>query len=112
MERRGPLALLYSRLIPGMPFTSINYAAGMTVIRARDFVIATAIGILPNAYLLVALGGSITHPTSVKFIVIAAVILALSLLAPFVDRAVRRRAGLSCARPDAQRDISDSPTFS
>jgi uncharacterized membrane protein YdjX (TVP38/TMEM64 family) len=24
MERRGALALLYSRLIPGMPFTSIN----------------------------------------------------------------------------------------
>jgi uncharacterized membrane protein YdjX (TVP38/TMEM64 family) len=61
MERHGPLALLYSRLIPGMPFTSINYAAGMTVI--REFVIATATGILPNAHLLVALGGSITHPT-------------------------------------------------
>jgi uncharacterized membrane protein YdjX (TVP38/TMEM64 family) len=69
MERRGPLALLYSRRLPGMPFTSINYAAGMTVIRAREFVIATATGILPNAYLLVALGGSITHPPFTKFIV-------------------------------------------
>lgn len=108
MERRGPLALLYSRLIPGMPFTSINYAAGMTVIRARDFVIATAIGILPNAYLLVALGGSITHPTSTKFIVIAAVILALALLAPIVDRAVRNRAGLDDEPPDAPGDIQDS----
>ncbi len=98
-ERRGAIALLYSRLIPGMPFTSINYAGGMTVIRARDFAIATAIGILPNAYLLVALGGSITHPTSTRFIVIAAVILALALLAPIVDRNLRRRARLS-TRPD------------
>jgi uncharacterized membrane protein YdjX (TVP38/TMEM64 family) len=81
MERRGPLALLYSRLMPGMPFTSINYAAGMTVIRPREYGIATAIGILPNAYLLVALGGSITHPTSTRFFVIAAVIIALALIA-------------------------------
>lgn len=109
MERRGPLALLYTRLIPGMPFTSINYAAGMTVIRVRDFVIATAIGIVPNAYLLVALGGSIAHPTSTKFIVIAAVILALAIAAPIIDRAIRNRAGLSAARPDPQRDISDPP---
>jgi uncharacterized membrane protein YdjX (TVP38/TMEM64 family) len=91
MERRGPLALLYTRMIPGMPFTTINYAAGLTRIRAPAFMLATAVGILPNAYLLVALGGSIAHPTSAKFIVIAAVILALALLAPVVDRAMRRR---------------------
>jgi uncharacterized membrane protein YdjX (TVP38/TMEM64 family) len=84
----------------------------MTVIRARDFAIATAIGILPNAYLLVALGGSFTHPTSAKFIVIAAVILALALLAPIIDRAVRNRAGLSYAKPDTQRDLSDSASYS
>jgi uncharacterized membrane protein YdjX (TVP38/TMEM64 family) len=95
MTRRGRLALLYSRLIPGMPFTSINYAAGATSIRARDFVIATAAGILPGAYLLVALGGSIAHPTSPRFIAIAAAIIALALLAPIVDRTVRQRAGLT-----------------
>lgn len=91
MERRGPLALLYTRLIPGMPYTSINYASGMTGIGAREFAIATAVGILPSAYLLVALGGSITHPTSTKFIVTAAVIVILAIVAPLVDRAVRRR---------------------
>jgi uncharacterized membrane protein YdjX (TVP38/TMEM64 family) len=91
MQRRGPLALLYTRLIPGMPYTSINYASGMTGIRATPFVIATAIGIAPSAYLLVALGGSITHPTSTKFLVTAGVIVLLGIVAPVVDRAVRRR---------------------
>jgi uncharacterized membrane protein YdjX (TVP38/TMEM64 family) len=91
MERRGSIAVLYSRLIPGMPFTSINYAAGMTTMRWRPFVVATALGVLPNAYLLVALGGSFDHPLSVRFIVIAGVIVALAIAAPIVDGAVRRR---------------------
>jgi uncharacterized membrane protein YdjX (TVP38/TMEM64 family) len=91
MERRGSLALLYSRLIPGMPFTSINYAAGMTPIRWRPYLVATAIGVLPGAYLLVALGGSLAHPTSVRFIVVVILIVALSILAPLADRAIRQR---------------------
>ena len=95
IKRRGPLALLYARLVPGMPFTTINYAAGATTIRARDYVIVTAVGILPNAYLLVALGGSLAHPASPKFIVIAAVIVTIALLAPIVDRTIRRRARLT-----------------
>jgi uncharacterized membrane protein YdjX (TVP38/TMEM64 family) len=103
MERRGPLALLYSRLIPGMPFTSINYAAGMTGMRARHFAIATAVGILPSAYLLVALGGSITHPTSPQFIVAAVVILILAIVAPIIDRSVRRHPGSSTRTAGTQR---------
>jgi uncharacterized membrane protein YdjX (TVP38/TMEM64 family) len=90
MERRGPLAILYSRLIPGMPFTSINYAAGMTAIPARAFVLATAVGILPYTYLLVALGDSVARPTSARFIATATVIVLLAAVAPVIERVVRR----------------------
>jgi uncharacterized membrane protein YdjX (TVP38/TMEM64 family) len=72
-----------------MPFTSINYAAGMTSVPARQFVIATAVGILPSTFALAALGGSLTRPTSPGFIAILALVIALALAAPIVDRALR-----------------------
>jgi uncharacterized membrane protein YdjX (TVP38/TMEM64 family) len=90
MERRGPLAILYTRLVPGLPFTSINYAAGLTRVPAGHFMIATGVGILPSTFALVALGGSISHPTSARFIALIAVVIALAVAAPIVDRALRR----------------------
>src|SRR5437764_4343653 len=36
LERRGFWAVLYVRLVPGLPFNSLNYAAGLSRLRARD----------------------------------------------------------------------------
>jgi uncharacterized membrane protein YdjX (TVP38/TMEM64 family) len=60
LERRGLWALLVARLVPLVPFTAINYAAGLTRLPLPTFVFATAIGILPatSAYVTVgAYGG-------------------------------------------------------
>ncbi len=42
--------LLLLRLIPLFPFTGLNLGCGLTSIRLRDFVLATAIGILPGTF--------------------------------------------------------------
>jgi uncharacterized membrane protein YdjX (TVP38/TMEM64 family) len=42
--------LLILRLIPIFPFTGLNLGCGLTSIRLRDFVLATAIGILPGTF--------------------------------------------------------------
>ncbi len=54
--RRGLLAVLSARLIPVIPFTLINYGAGLTSVRRRDYAIGTAVGILPGSAAYVALG--------------------------------------------------------
>lgn len=54
--RRGLVAVLGVRLIPVIPFTLINYGAGLTAVRRRDYAIGTAVGIVPGSAAYVALG--------------------------------------------------------
>jgi uncharacterized membrane protein YdjX (TVP38/TMEM64 family) len=79
LARRGLVAVLVSRLVPVLPFTGINYAAGLTAIRLRDFVVGTAIGIVPGTVAYVAVGAYGTSPTSWPFVTAVAVLLVLSL---------------------------------
>lgn len=58
VERRGFLAVLYVRLLPGVPFTLFNYAVGLTRIPVATLAAATAIGGAPRSFAYVALGGS------------------------------------------------------
>ena len=50
------VAVLISRLVPFISFDAVSYLAGLTVIRMRNFVIATTIGILPASFAFAALG--------------------------------------------------------
>lgn len=59
----GFRALLMIRLLPIMPFGVVSLAAGLTRIRTRDYLLATAIGILPvtfmHQFLFSQLGNSV-----------------------------------------------------
>ena len=79
LARRGLVAILVSRLVPVLPFTGINYAAGLTAIRLRDFVLGTAIGIVPGTVAYVALGAYGASPTSWPFTAAVLALLGLSL---------------------------------
>lgn len=56
LQRRGLLSMIGVRLIPVLPFTVINYAAGLTAVRVRDYALGTAIGIIPGTVSYVAVG--------------------------------------------------------
>ena len=56
VRRRGLAAVIGVRLIPIIPFTAINYGAGLTAVRLRDYALGTAIGIIPGTVAYVALG--------------------------------------------------------
>ena len=60
---RGFLAVLYARILPGMPYTVVNYAAGLTPCGCRSSR-ATAIGSAPRAFAYTALGGSLGNSRS------------------------------------------------
>ena len=66
---RGFLSVLYARLLPGVPYTLVNYAAGLTPVRLGSFVAATAIGCSPRAFAYTALGGSLDDLTSPEAII-------------------------------------------
>ncbi len=57
LRRRGLASTIGARLIPVLPFTVINYAAGLTSVRRRDYAIGTMLGIIPGTLAFVAVGG-------------------------------------------------------
>ena len=62
LRRRGVLALIAVRLVPVLPFTAINYAAGLSVVRTRDYLIGTSVGIIPGTIAYVTLGSYGSSP--------------------------------------------------
>ena len=64
LERRGFFAVLYYRIVPGLPFLGLNYAAGLSRLRVRDMALGTAIGKAPRTFAYAALGGSLTDLSS------------------------------------------------
>lgn len=56
LSERGIPAVIAVRLVPVIPFTVINYASGLTGLRRRDYLIGTAIGMLPGIAAYVAIG--------------------------------------------------------
>jgi uncharacterized membrane protein YdjX (TVP38/TMEM64 family) len=56
LERWGPQAVFLTRLAPGISFDAVSYAAGLTKIRFKHFVIATTLGVIPETLLFAYLG--------------------------------------------------------
>lgn len=75
---RGFGAVLALRLVPLVPFSAANYAAGVTAVRLRDYVAGTAIGIIPGVVVYTVIGARVSEPTDPVFIgaVVALVLLA------------------------------------
>jgi uncharacterized membrane protein YdjX (TVP38/TMEM64 family) len=88
---RGFMSVLYARLVPGLPYTVINYAAGLTPIALRSFVAATALGVAPRTFAYTALGGSLGNLGSPEAIAALVILLSMALAgAAFGGRDLRR----------------------
>ena len=92
LHDQGVVAVVVARLTPVLPFTIVNYGAGVSAVSMRDFVLGTAVGIVPGTVGYAALGASAGRDatTFVAAGVVAAVLLVGSVL---VGRRMSRRAG-------------------
>jgi uncharacterized membrane protein YdjX (TVP38/TMEM64 family) len=61
--RSGFKITLLVRLSPIFPFGLLNYALGVTEIRARDYLVASLLGMLPGTIAYVYLGSLVTSAT-------------------------------------------------
>ncbi|HYI17873.1 MAG TPA: TVP38/TMEM64 family protein [Solirubrobacteraceae bacterium] len=77
--RRGFVAVLYARIVPGVPYSLVNYAAGLAPIGLATFAGATALGAAPRAFAYTALGGSLDDLGSPEAIAAIAVLVALAV---------------------------------
>jgi uncharacterized membrane protein YdjX (TVP38/TMEM64 family) len=77
---RGFSSVFYARLAPGAPYNLVNYAAGLTPIKLRDFALATAIACSPRAFAYTALGGSINNWNRPEALIALIVLVVMSIV--------------------------------
>ncbi|AGR67807.1 phospholipase D [Burkholderia pseudomallei] len=93
--RRGIVAMAVLRLLPIAPFTVVNLVAGASSIGFRDYLVGTALGMLPGIVLTVTfahqLSAALVHPTPAAFAWLAAIGLAFVGVSALLLRALGRR---------------------
>ena len=77
VSRRGFVSVLYARIVPGVPYSLVNYAAGLTRIPLAVFAAATALGTAPRAFAYTALGGSLGNLRSPEAAIAVAVLVVM-----------------------------------
>ncbi|MHC4606597.1 MAG: glycosyltransferase [Planctomycetota bacterium] len=88
MAREGWAAVLFLRLL-NVPWDWVSYAAGLSKIRFRPFMLATLIAVLPIAFIGTFLGASIWSFPSAEFFLAFGVIIAFGTATFLVRRAYK-----------------------
>ena len=72
-RQRGWAIVLSLRLIPAVPFSVINYAAGASAVRVSPYTVATFVGLIPGTLAFVVLGDAVTGRVNPLLVVVSAV---------------------------------------
>ena len=113
LARHGFLTVLVARLIPIVPFTVVNYLAGVTALRFPVFLSATVLGILPATTAYVALGAYDSQPGSWPFWTALASLAVLSGAGGLVGlrhRRQQRHEAVAASAADAARSCNADRT--
>jgi uncharacterized membrane protein YdjX (TVP38/TMEM64 family) len=91
--RWGGYAVFAGRLLPGVAFDVISYAAGLTRMEFRSFMVATALGIFPQTFLYSYLGRQAPQYVGLFFGISGLVIFGVAAVAVIRYRRERGRSG-------------------
>lgn len=109
LTRWGARGILLMRLIPGISFDIVSYGAGLTGIGFRPFVLATAIGTAPQAFLYAYL---IREAPQSAWLFFGASWLVIGVIGTAAIVRVRRSRGVETAsRKDPSAPEKPSPPF-
>lgn len=81
LSRHGFRSMLAIRLFPGIPFAAANYCAAISRMGYTPFLLATALGSIPNTAAYVVAGSRAGSPTSPAFLVAMGFIVVTGLVA-------------------------------
>ncbi|MFS1514849.1 TVP38/TMEM64 family protein [Chengkuizengella sp. SCS-71B] len=93
-EEKGFRTILFFRLVPLVPFDVINYGAGLSKVKLKDYALATLIGIIPGAFAYNYLGASF-HNFSSQFYSAITLVLILMLIPTVYKWAKKRKSKLN-----------------
>ena len=91
LRERGWPAVLSLRLIPAVPFSVLNYAAGASSVRVIPFSLATLVGVIPGTAAVVVLGDAMTGHASPLLILVSLLTASLGIAGLVYETRVARR---------------------
>jgi uncharacterized membrane protein YdjX (TVP38/TMEM64 family) len=110
LGRRGLWAVMFLRLVPVVPFTAVNYLAGCTSVRLRDFLLGTVIGIVPATTAYVTVGAYGWQPGAWPVWAALAALVVLTVGGLVVERQRRRsRRESPTSVPTSREDAAAAP---
>lgn len=71
LRQRGWPTVMSMRLIPAVPFSVLNYAAGASSVRVLPYLLATLAGLFPGTAAVVILGDALTNHISPMLILVS-----------------------------------------
>jgi uncharacterized membrane protein YdjX (TVP38/TMEM64 family) len=80
LTRHGAIAVMESRIVPGLPWGLVNFSAGVTHVRYRDLALGTVVGGAPKVFAYTALGGNFDDLGSPEAIVAIVLLVTLAIL--------------------------------
>src|SRR5262249_32868392 len=102
LRERGWPAILWLRLIPVLPFSVINYAAGASRVRLLPYTLATLAGLVPGTAAVVVLGDALASRPSPLLALASLCTAALGVTGLVIEiRHYRQHRG-AAALPDAE----------
>lgn len=93
LRGHGVLAVLALRLTPVVPYTALNYAAGLTAVSWGAFVLGSALGMVPGSVAYAALGAYAGTDPRRTALAVAGLVVLVVLGGAWGRRLVRRRTG-------------------
>ncbi|GAB7070741.1 TVP38/TMEM64 family protein [Mycolicibacterium hodleri] len=100
LRQRGWPTVLSMRMIPAVPFSVLNYAAGASAVRPVPFAVASFVGLLPGTAAIVILGDALTGNVSPLLFLVSAATASLGVAGLFYEiRSHRRHAKQADADP-------------
>ncbi|MFE9257420.1 TVP38/TMEM64 family protein [Streptomyces sp. NPDC006879] len=93
LSRHGFRSTLAARLVPGIPFAAANYCAAVSRMGWFPFLLATALGAIPNTAAYVIAGSLAAAPTSPVFLASAGFIAVTAVAGAVVGWRKRHRLG-------------------
>lgn len=106
LRRRGWPAILSLRMIPAVPFSVLNYAAGASAVRLVPYTLATLVGLLPGTVAVVVLGDALTGSVNPLLVLVSVLTASLGVAGLYHETRQHRRAR-SAEAPSA--DDTPSP---
>lgn len=89
IEKHGFKIMAIMRLTFIFPYDPLSYAAGLTKMKYRDFILGTMIGVFPEMISYSFMGKSLEHPLSIKFAAPIVLIIAVAGIAIYAHKALK-----------------------